>query len=90
MTTEKAPKKKGGARAGAGVKKAGPETPEVAAAADAQPVGVTPDPDPPPADPVVPELDTYFCINCKSVIELGDTACPTCEVTLSWPEAVKP
>ena len=89
MATEKKPR--GGARAGAGQpKKNVPDTPEVAAAASVEPVGVTADPDPPPDDPVVPELDTYFCINCKSVIEMGDTACPTCEVTLNWPEAVKP
>jgi len=92
MTTEKKPRKRGsgGARAGAGAPGPVVETPEIVAAADGEPVGVTADPDPPPAGPVVPELDTYFCLNCKSTITLGDTKCPTCEVELSWPEAVKP
>jgi len=72
-------KPKGGARTGSGAKKKKEETPGIKSESVSEPVGVTPDP-----PELVPEPDTYVCINCKGAISKGDAKCAVCEVSLDW------
>jgi len=39
---------------------------------------------PPDPEPDQDEPQSYFCLNCRGVVEYGDSRCDTCQDQLNW------
>jgi len=39
---------------------------------------------PPDPEPDQDETKSYFCLNCRGVVEYGDARCDTCQDQLNW------